>query len=345
MKKNQVELPPFEKKDFNYFSKPGIVFSFDDSFRVNDWYTYGKKIFEDNNVKVTFNINAFHHYENRREHNQEEIDMLIDLQSQGHEIAHHGYKHKNAFEYTERFGMKKWIDDEIEPLFDWMENQAHSKTGEKFKRPVTFAFPHFQTSTEIVNEIVPKYFKLLRGHLAGSNLVPFCHTGFAPSICIDSLYLSNPANIKKIIKFAEKYHCNLIITCHSLLPDDVSFNMFGWEMAEHEKRWKTSPKIIESIISEARKNNMTFYTTAEIAGVATFIDRGFEREVRKLLSKSENEWILISELDAITELDLRKIDISHYGGIQYFSKLKKLYLKDNQLPSSGIIDKLVKSMS
>src|SRR5690606_3076374 len=56
---------------------PGIAFSFDDSFRVHDWYKYGKDLFGYYDVKVTFNLNAFHHFEGQREHTQEEIDKLI----------------------------------------------------------------------------------------------------------------------------------------------------------------------------------------------------------------------------------------------------------------------------
>lgn len=67
-----------------YINKPGIVFSFDDSYRINDWYKYGKDIFGYYDVKATFNINEIHHFEGKRMHAQNEIDMLLELQANGH---------------------------------------------------------------------------------------------------------------------------------------------------------------------------------------------------------------------------------------------------------------------
>src|SRR5690625_4241140 len=117
--------------------KPGIALSFDDSFRVEHWYTYGKDLLGYYDVKATFNINAFHHFENEREHTQKEIDMLLELQAKGHEIAHHGFKHKRATHYLKEHGMDRWLEDEINNLFDWVEKQTHSITKEKFHKPVT----------------------------------------------------------------------------------------------------------------------------------------------------------------------------------------------------------------
>ena len=59
-----------------YVNKPGISFSFDDSFRIQDWYKYGLNLFGFYDVKATFNINALHHFENQREHTQSEIDIF-----------------------------------------------------------------------------------------------------------------------------------------------------------------------------------------------------------------------------------------------------------------------------
>jgi peptidoglycan/xylan/chitin deacetylase (PgdA/CDA1 family) len=323
-----------------YLNKPGITFSMDDSYRVHDWYTYGKDLFGYYDVKVSFNINAFHHYEDEREHTQSEIDMLLDLQSNGHEVAHHGYKHKDAVDYSRKVGLKKWIKDEIEGLFDWMEKQSHSKTGERFKKPVTFVYPKFSYNEQTLKEIVPKYFKVVRGHRRGNNLTPNNHIGFAPSICIDSHYLVNPRNIKKVLKYVKKSGGNLILTCHSILPDDIEWEEFEWEMDEHAKKWRTSPKVIEYIIKEARLLDLEFYTTAEIAGVATFIDRNFERFIRKLLSMQSGQWIPISSLMSFKELDLSNNGITNLDGIQYFLGVEKLNLSNNHISDFRLLERL-----
>ncbi|MEH7225927.1 polysaccharide deacetylase family protein [Bacillus sp. JJ1566] len=323
-----------------YINKPGITFSIDDSFRINDWYKYGKDLFRFYDVNVTFNIDAFHHYENRREITQKEIDMLIELQSDGHEIAHHGFKHEKAVEYSEQKGVETWLKDEIERMFEWLEYQSHSKTGEKFKKPVTFAFPSFSYNDQTISELIPKYFKIVRGHRSGDNLVPFNHTGFAPSFCIDSHYLYNPKNIIKILKFAKENTCNLIFTCHSILPENVTWNNFGWLMSEHEKRWKVSPNILEFIIKEANKLDMEFYTTAELSGVATFIDRNFENYVRQKISKGSSQWINISDLISIKELNLSNLNITNLDGIQYFQGLEKVDLSNNKINDFRLLNKL-----
>ncbi|MEH7225925.1 polysaccharide deacetylase family protein [Bacillus sp. JJ1566] len=323
-----------------YINKPGIAFSFDDSFRVRDWVTYGKDMFGFYDVKVTFNINAFHHYEGERKHTQDEIDMLIELQSNGHEIAHHGFRHKNVVRYTDEVGLEKWIKDEIISMFEWMEKQSHSKTGEKFTKPITFAFPYFASNEQTLKEIVPKYFKLARGFQRGYNLTPFKHSGFVPSICIDSEFLINPKNVSKILKLVKTSGCNLILTCHSILPDEVNWEIYGWPMTEHERKWRTSPRVIQYIINEAKKLGLEFYTTAELSGVATFIDRNFEKYVRNLLSKEPDEWILLSDLTSIKELDLSNQQINNLDGIQYFTSLEKLNITNSCITDSRLLEKL-----
>lgn len=323
-----------------YLNKPGICFSFDDSFRVNDWCKYGKNLFGFYDVRATFNINAYHHYEGNREHNQAEIDMLLELQSDGHEMAHHGYNHKNAVEYSDQWGLKKWFEDEIEPLFKWIEKQSHSKTGEKFKKPVTFTFPYYEYNKQILEKLIPEYFKIARGISTLKDfLTPKNHSGFAPSICIDSHHLTNSRNMTKIMKLAKQTGCNLILNCHSIIPDDVNWLESGWQ-EEHSRRLRTSPKVIQSIINTAKENELGFYTTAELAGIATFSDRNFEKGVRNLLNKLSDQWLFISDLSSITELDISNQSISNLDGIQYFVNLEKLNISNTMITDVRLLQKL-----
>ncbi|MEH6908666.1 polysaccharide deacetylase family protein, partial [Neobacillus drentensis] len=332
MEKNLEIFKLSSNKNTPYLSKPGISFSFDDSFRVKHWYKYGKELFGYYDVKATFNINAFHHFEGQREHTQEEIDMLLELQANGHDIAHHGYKHRNANTYSNEKGVSSWVEDDIKPLFTWIENKSHSKTKEKFKKPVTYAFPYTQFNEENIKELVPEYFKAVRGHLSENNLIPFNYTGFFPSIIIDSKILSDLKYIKRIMKLAKKSGDNLVFMCHSLIPEEINWKDFGWgEESVAAGEWRISPKVIQEIIAEAKKLDLEFYTTAEIAGIATFIDKNLESCVRKYISNPDDPWISISELSMIRELDLSSKNISNLDGIQYFINLEKLNLKDNYI--------------
>lgn len=326
-----------------YINKPGIVFSFDDSFRINDWYKNGKDIFGYYDVKVTFNINAFHHFEDKREHNQEEIDMLIELQSNGHEIAHHGFSHRNSVEYSNEVGVSSWIDEEIIPLFNWMDRQTHSKTKEKFKKPVTFAFPSSAYTSELITSIVPSYFKIVRGNLNEVTFPLHNQTGYSTSICIDRNQIYNLKFLKKAMKIAKLSGSNLILMCHSILHDEEKWEAFGWGDESIETgEYRVSPKLIKSIIAEARKNNMEFYTTAELAGIATFIDPNFEKHIRKEVLKFSGKWILIKDLLYIKELDVSNKNITNLGGIEYFLNLESLNLSNNNISDLRLLEKLSK---
>lgn len=322
-----------------YINKPGISFSFDDSYRVRDWYKYGKDLFGYYDVKVTFNMNGVNPLENDRLHTQEEIDMLLELQSMGHEIAHHGFKHKAATS----FSPDEWLEKEIEPLFHWMTQQSHSITKEEFKRPVTFAFPHFVYDNESLRQVIPKYFKIARGHLYKDHLTPFNHVGFAPSICLDGYYSNNLFYIRKIMKAAKRARKNLIFTCHSILPNYASS-----EKSENDERmnrwgkWRISPTVIKAIIEEAKKLDLEFYTTAEIAGIATFIDPNFEKVAREHISNPSAKWVKISELSKVKELDLSNKKISNLAGLEYFINIEKVDLTNNRISDFRLLKKLPK---
>jgi peptidoglycan/xylan/chitin deacetylase (PgdA/CDA1 family) len=325
-----------------YVNKSGVVLSFDDSFRVQHWYDFGKELFGFYDVKVTFNINAIHPFENNRMHNQDEIDMLLELQSNGHEIVHHGFKHKNALQYSKQFGINKWVEDDIIPLFDWMEKQEHSITGTKFKKTVSFAFPGSAYNEEIIKTIVPKYFKVARGNLWNDNLAVFEQTGFIPSVCIDTNYFFELEQIKKAINLAKKTGKNLVLMCHSILPEEFDWTDFGWgKSSEIAGKYRISPRVLKEIINEVKRNEMEFYTLAEVSGVANFADKSLEKTMRDKI-QCENKWIMIKDLFCITELDLRGKGISNLDGIQYFLELESLDLRDNLIDDYRLLEKLPK---
>lgn len=330
-----------------YVNKPGIVLSFDDSLRVKHWYTYGKDLFGFYNVKATFNINAMLPFVNRL-HSQEEIDMLIELQHNGHELVHHGYNHQDAVKYTAANGENKWLQYDIESLIDWMDKQSHSVTKEKMKKPVSFAFPYSSYNESIVNELVPKYFKVCRGHFNKSefhDLVSFEQTGFVPSICIDSNILPDIKFIKPILKLAKRTGNNIILMCHSILPEEVNWNDFNWGQASREAgEYRISPESLLYIIKEARKLDLEFYTLAEIGGIAAFIDKNFQNTIVEKLNINfpEKKLIFISDLININKLDLSNRNISNLGGIEYFLNLEKLDLSNNNITDIRILSKLKK---
>ncbi|SOC38444.1 polysaccharide deacetylase family protein [Ureibacillus acetophenoni] len=323
-----------------YINKPGIVLSFDDSYRVDHWTKYGKELFGYYDVRATFNINGVHLFEDNRNHTQEEIDALLDLQRNGHEIVHQGFLHINSVEHSEKHGIDNWVNTEIIPLIEWMEKQCHSKTGEKFKIPVSFAFPYSYYNDDLISAIVPKYFKNARGNIQGNNLTPFNHTGFIPSIGIDRNSGIAMEHIKEVISIAKQNGLNIVFMCHSILPDELEWSDVGWgKESEQAGEYRISPDMLKEIIHEARKMDMEFYTLAELSGVATFIDREFEKYIRELLS-CDDRWIMIKDLISIKELDLRNKNIKNLDGIQYFLNLEKIDLKNTKIKDFRLLKKL-----
>lgn len=349
---SEVSYKSGNEDKVKFISKPGIALTFDDGFRVTHWYKYGlgkEKGFDDIfgyfDVKSTFNINALHAFENRRELNQNEIDMLLEIQANGHEIAHHGYAHENADKYTKDFGVKKWIDDDILPLMQWMEKQKHSISKHRFKVPISFAYPGSKYNYYTNKALGDNDFKIYRAHLSDSNLAEFGHEGFCPSICIDINYFSSISNIKYLMKFAKRKNRNLVLMCHSILPEEVDWNSFGWgKESELDGKYRISPESLKYIIKEARKLDLEFYTLSEIAGIATFTDENFEKRIREIirLPKEKNKWIHIIDLMSIKELDLSNAQINNLSGIEYFVNLEELNLKGNEITDTRILSKLEK---
>ena len=96
---------------------PGaIVLTFDDRY-IDDWYA-ADSIFSFYNWRATFCVTDYGKV------SEEEKQKLLELQSNGHEIAHHGYKHFNATEYLSNHTMEEYIQNEISPSLDLMTNDG-----------------------------------------------------------------------------------------------------------------------------------------------------------------------------------------------------------------------------
>jgi hypothetical protein len=145
------------------------------------------------------------------------------------------------------------------------------------------------------------------------------------------------------MKIAKQSGRNLIFMCHSILPDDVKWDEFGWgEDHTGVDGWRISSKSLKKIINIARKYDMAFYTTSELAGVATFIDPNLEKVIRNQISNPSDKWISIKEISCIKELDLSNKNISNLDGIHYLLNLETLNLRNNNITDFRLLKKLPK---
>lgn len=92
-----------------------------------------------NRVKATFYVDSFDRLED------DEIDMLQMLRADGHVIGCHGLNHINALEYSKRYGIEAYIDEEVIPAMEAMASHGFS--------PTHFAFPYSQFDDQLYDAV------------------------------------------------------------------------------------------------------------------------------------------------------------------------------------------------
>lgn len=159
--------------NFNYQGRAGVVISWDDS-SVDDWYK-ARDLFKKYNVRCTFFVTNFCLL------SEDEISKLRELQKDGHEIACHGFSHKDAVLYYVENGMDRYVLDEIKPAIDSMRAKGFS--------PSSFAYPFGSRNSE-TDEALLKYFRVLRGIVSGNkgNLYCWGRTRILLATAIDDSY-------------------------------------------------------------------------------------------------------------------------------------------------------------
>jgi peptidoglycan-N-acetylglucosamine deacetylase len=124
----------------------GIALSFDDRF-IKEWAML-RPLFKKYNVRATFYITQF------QELTAEEIELLRQLQADGHEIGAHGAMHTRSVYYVLQHSMDDYFKNEIDAELTPMHQAGF--------RPVTFAHPGGQQTWLIDRRLLKNYFVLLR---------------------------------------------------------------------------------------------------------------------------------------------------------------------------------------
>lgn len=97
-------------------SKAGVVITFDDYF-VNEWKEADVQLAK-YNWKATFCVSNFEKL------SATDISNLKELQSKGHEIAGHGFRHLNAKEFTKKNNKQQYLIVEIFPLIEAFKKEG-----------------------------------------------------------------------------------------------------------------------------------------------------------------------------------------------------------------------------
>jgi peptidoglycan/xylan/chitin deacetylase (PgdA/CDA1 family) len=220
--------------------KAGVVLNFDDNY-VNEWFEADKKL-RHYSWKATFCVS------NISTLNSSEITKLLKLQSEGHEIAGHGFNHLNAKKFVAQNGIEAYIHQEIDPMMRLMQFYSLKVTS--------FAYP-FGFRNQLIDAGLSNKFKILRGTTYGAE-DPFyqnCYFNnnqlvFAIGIDTNHPNFSIPY-LKKLLDFAKRKHKVLIVFGHKPV-ENVTAN------------YQTKMETLDLICNYVNRHNMIFYSLSEL---------------------------------------------------------------------------------
>jgi peptidoglycan/xylan/chitin deacetylase (PgdA/CDA1 family) len=220
--------------------QPGVVISFDDDY-VNEWFETNT-ILQDYDWKATFFITRFNQL------TTDEIEKLINLQNQGHEIGGHGLNHLNAVTYISQYGTIDYLNEEIDPMMDIM--------NEATLLPTSFAYP-FGARNATTDNLLLNEFQMIRGttynsYSPASQNCYFTNNRLVLGLGIDSNYphFSIPYFIS-LLNYAKNNNRVVVFYAHKPV-ENVQNN--------YETKYETLMEICNFV----KQNNMKFYTMSEL---------------------------------------------------------------------------------
>lgn len=220
--------------------KAGVVLSFDDAY-VNEWYATNQKL-EKYSWKGTFFVCRINTLD------QSEIEKLVEMQKEGHEIAGHTYTHINAIPFLTNHSIDEYINQEIDPMLHLMQFYGLDVS--------TFAYP-YGGRTKKLDVALLKKFKIIRGRAfceenAGKQGCYYSNSNLVFSFSID--YTHNHFNIPhllKLLEYAKKNNKILLLNSHKTV-DKVSGD------------YQTKNATLEYICKYIKNNNLNFYTLSDL---------------------------------------------------------------------------------
>jgi peptidoglycan-N-acetylglucosamine deacetylase len=218
----------------------GICISFDDR-SIKEWYSL-RPILNKYNAKVTFFVSQVDSL------SKEEIEMLHQLQNDGHEIGSHGAMHVQAEAYIKKNGYSAYIQNEINPSISKMKQYGFD--------PKAFAYP-YGSKYWFTDFMLLKKFKSTRGI---ADLTPNqtldqldkAYYGFTNKNAFYSVEIDGPKKITEemiaqALNRAAKNREVLLLSGHEPSDDKVT------------SPYHFSPQFLEYVLSESQKRQLKFY--------------------------------------------------------------------------------------
>lgn len=220
--------------------KAGVILSFDDAY-VNEWFN-ADVVLKKYNWKATFCVCRIDSI------GTPQINKLLHLQKEGHEIAGHGYHHYNAVKFVQQNGIDDYIKQEIDPMILSMKKHSFNVTS--------FAYPYGEGSVELDKSLSGK-FKIIRGR-AFCGYKPknegcyYTNSKFIYAFDIDQSHIHfRKPYLLELLDYAKKYHKILVLCSHKPV-EKVTGN------------YQTKIETLEFVCNYVKQNNMKFYTLSDL---------------------------------------------------------------------------------
>ncbi|AHM61811.1 polysaccharide deacetylase [Flammeovirgaceae bacterium 311] len=225
--------------------KAGICISFDDR-SIREWYSL-KELFARYNAKVTFFISG------AAALTAEEVQMLKELEQQGHEIGSHGALHVRARDYIREHSYQEYLENEVFSNTRALEEKGFT--------PTAFAYP-YGSGYWFTDLMLEKHFRAVRRAVSAHTLRKLAAADdvfFAPgenqkliAANIDaSSYMDEKIIVSAIQKAAAEKKVLLIFGHKPALSPKPGSYTFDITLLEH-------------ILREAGKQNLEFYRISDL---------------------------------------------------------------------------------
>lgn len=218
----------------------GVVISFDDDF-VDEWFEVNN-ILQSYDWKATFFVTKFNQLSPAR------IQKLKDLKSYGHEIGAHGLNHINAPTFISANGTIEYLNQEIYPMLNLMNNNDLS--------PTTFAYPYGSRNLTTDNLLFSK-FQILRGTTYG-NADPalqncyYNNNRLVFGLGIDNNYAHfSISYFLSLLEYAKNNNKIIIFYAHKPVPN-------------FQNNYETEYQTLIEICKYVKNANMKFYKMSEL---------------------------------------------------------------------------------
>ncbi len=247
----QIGCVPKGEKD----KMPGMAISFDDHF-IEEWYAL-RPVFEKYNAKVTFFVTCSDSLTPR------EVNLLKQLQNDGHEIGYHGTVHSRSTELIAAFGPQGYKEQELSPGLSYMENAGF--------KPTSYAHPGGNHNPQVDSVLFSMGFKILRDvaisrrkvfgipiYTMAPRIMPWIYYSFDNTPLVDALLIDTDSGLtmkemKDAIATAKNNRTTLMLFGHEPLNHKPINGEYGFDI-----------QFLESILKEAKHQGLNFYTMSEL---------------------------------------------------------------------------------